>query len=199
MIAAPKATASENQIAYAVLCLNLQNAREIVQSFPTFQCLRLPNACDYALVAPLSEIDGVPRMAKRESLLRRALLAALVTCLCLLGGCFEWTEDSQGNLQSVGVPGVPIWQSKSPPTPLKPTDLGFTSEEASKISGPVLVMPTANSRTLRYRFYQTGQNHCQEDLDKMLTERAQQNATDPEPYCTDNPTAPSAGGNAGLF
>lgn len=29
-------------------------------------------------------------------------------------GCFEWTEDSQGNLKSVGVPGIPIWKAQTP-------------------------------------------------------------------------------------
>jgi hypothetical protein len=131
--------------------------------------------------------------------LRLAILGILVACLCVFAGCFEWTEDSQGNLQSVGVPGVPIWQSKEPPTLMKPTDLGFTPEEASKLSGPVLVMPTANSRAFRYRYYQTGQNHCQDDLNKMLADRAQQNATGPAPYCSDNPAAPANTGNALVF
>ena len=82
---------------------------------------------------------------------------------------------------------------------MTPTDLGFTPEEASKLGGEVLVMPTANSKGLRYRFYQVGQNHCQDDLKKMLADRAQQNVTDPPPYCTDNPTQPQVKGNALVF
>jgi hypothetical protein len=43
--------------------------------------------------------------------------AILWTALMLLmaAGCFEWTEDSQGNLKSLGVPGIPLW--KASPTP----------------------------------------------------------------------------------
>ncbi len=82
---------------------------------------------------------------------------------------------------------------------MTPTDFGFTPEEASKLGGAVLVMPTANSRVFRYKYYQNGQNHCQDDLKKMLADRAQQGATDPEPYCTDNPTAPAPTGNAFVF
>jgi hypothetical protein len=130
---------------------------------------------------------------------RRALLGVLIVCLCILSGCFQWTEDAQGNMQSAGLPGLPIWQSKAPPAPMKPTDLGFTPEQASKMSGEVLVMPTANSRGMRYQFYQTGQNHCADDLKKLLADRTQQNATDPAPYCTVNPTQPSMKGNAFVF
>jgi hypothetical protein len=131
--------------------------------------------------------------------LRKVLSGVLVVGLCVLSGCFEWTEDSQGNLKSAGLPGLPIWQSKAPPAPMKPTDLGFTREQASKMGGEVLVMPTANSGAMRYQFYQIGQNHCQDDLKKMLADRAQQNATDPAPYCTENPTQPSMKGNAFAF
>jgi hypothetical protein len=131
--------------------------------------------------------------------LRKAWLGVLVVGLCVLSGCFEWTEDSQGNLKSAGLPGLPIWQSKAPPAPVKPTDLGFTPEQASKMGGEVLVMPTANSGAMRYQFYQIGQNHCQDDLKKMLADHAQQNATEPAPYCTENPTQPSMKGNAFAF
>ena len=115
--------------------------------------------------------------------------AVLLFCLIALAGCFEWTQDSQGNLQSVGLPGMPVWQSSQPPPPLAPTTLGFTPEEAAKISGPVLVMPTSSGQ-YRYRFYQTGQNHCVEDLQKMMAERATSYAVGPAPYCTDQPPAP---------
>jgi len=131
--------------------------------------------------------------------LRQMLLGALVASLCVISGCFQWTEDSQGKLQSAGLPGLPIWQSKEPPATVKPTDFGFTPEEASKMSGEVLVMPTANSGGMRYKFYQTGENHCQDDLDKMLAERAQLNSSDPAPYCTDHPTQPPAKKNAFVF
>src|ERR1700733_12865643 len=102
--------------------------------------------------------------------MRTAILGGLLVGLCALAGCFEWTQDSQGNLQSVGLPGVPVWQSSAPPPPVSPSTLGYTQEEAAKMSGPVLVMPTT-AGPYRYRFYQTGQNHCVEDLEKLLAER----------------------------
>jgi hypothetical protein len=125
--------------------------------------------------------------------------ALLVTSLCVFSGCFQWTEDSQGKLQSAGLPGIPIWQSKAPPAPINPTDFGFTQEEAAKMSGAVLVMPTVNSGMMRYKYYQTGQNHCEDDLKKLLADRAKRNSTDPAPYCTDNPTRPALKGNAFIF
>jgi hypothetical protein len=78
--------------------------------------------------------------------------ACLVTSLCVLAGCFQWTEDSQGKLQSAGLPGIPLWQSKAPPAPINPTEFGFTREEASKMSGAVLVRPTTNSGMMRYKY-----------------------------------------------
>src|SRR5438128_9384493 len=44
-----------------------------------------------------------------KSQLVALLCTALVTMTAV--GCFEWTEDSQGNLKSVGVPGVPFWKA----------------------------------------------------------------------------------------
>jgi hypothetical protein len=41
-----------------------------------------------------------------------ALLCAALIAITAVG-CFEWTEDSQGHLKSVGVPGVPIWKAKT--------------------------------------------------------------------------------------
>ncbi len=71
--------------------------------------------------------------------------------------------------------------------------MGYTPEEASKMSGPILVMPPdASVKTYRYRYYQTRENHCQEDLQKMLAERAASNATFPAPYCTTPAPAASA-------
>ncbi len=123
--------------------------------------------------------------------MRPIAFAALLLCLCVLAGCFEWTQDSQGNLRSVGLPGVPVWQSSAPPPAVTPTQLGFTPDEAAKISGPVLVMPSASGSN-RYRFYQTGQNHCAEDVQKLMASRAAYPTNDPAPFCTDKPTAPPA-------
>jgi hypothetical protein len=120
--------------------------------------------------------------------MRTAIFGGLLFGLCMLAGCFEWTQDPQGHLQSVGLPGVPVWQSSAPP-PSLPTQLGFTPDEAAKMSGPVLVMPSA-SGSYRYRFYQAGQNHCAEDLQKMMAQRISTSTNDPVPYCSDNPTAP---------
>jgi hypothetical protein len=133
------------------------------------------------------------------------ILLSVVAFLCAIAllGCFEWTEDSQGHLTSVGLPGAPVWQSDpnaAQAQPVTPTEMGFTQEEASRMSGPVLVIPAAPpSRAWRYRFYQTGQNHCQTDLAKMLQERAGNGDAGPAPYCTDHPTAPPTKGNALIF
>ena len=131
--------------------------------------------------------------------LRRAVLVVVAICCCALAGCFSWTEDQQGNLQSVGLPGVPLWKSKTPPKPISLTDMGMTPEEASKVSGPVLVLPPdQSSKTTRYRYYQTDHNNCQQDLAKLLAVRASDATGDP-PYCTETPTAPVSKGNAFVF
>lgn len=128
--------------------------------------------------------------------MKRLLLVLGMICLCMASGCFEWTEDSQGSLRSVGLPGMPVWQSKTPEPPLT-TSFGLTPDEASKLSKTVLVMPAAPpSRAVRYQFYPIGKEHCQDDLQKKLAERTQLNETGPAPYCTDNPTAPPTKGNA---
>jgi hypothetical protein len=46
-------------------------------------------------------------------------LLAFITAvsLVLAAGCVEWTEDSQGNLRSIGIPGVPVWKAQASPTP----------------------------------------------------------------------------------
>ena len=105
----------------------------------------------------------------------RTKLAALVlVCACAFSACFQWTEDSQGNLQSVGLPGVPIWKSSTPPPALTPTELGFTPEEAAKVGGLVLVEPpTPPARAYRYRYYSAANNNCQTDLKKLLAAREQ--------------------------
>jgi hypothetical protein len=132
--------------------------------------------------------------------LRRAVLVSLVICSCALAGCLQWTEDQQGSLQSVGVPGVPLWKSKTPPAPIKLTDMGMTPEEASRVSGPVLVLPPDQSlKVYRYKYYPTGHNNCQKDLARLLADRASSNATGDAPYCTDTPTAPASKGNAFVF
>lgn len=127
-------------------------------------------------------------------------MVVVAICYCALAGCFQWTEDSKGNLQSVGVPGVPLWQSKKPPAPLSLSEMGFTPEEVSKVSGPVLVLPPVPPvKVTRYRYYQTGQNHCQEDLKKMLADRAESAAAGPAPFCTESPSAPPSKGTAFVF
>ena len=119
-------------------------------------------------------------------MVKRATLLVVAICCCALAGCFEWSEDPHGNLQSVGVPGVPIWKSSKQPAPLTPTEAGFSPDEASKLSGSVLVEPPSSSvKVYRYKYYQTGNNNCQEDLKRMLADRAS-DETGPEPYCTDN-------------
>ena len=131
--------------------------------------------------------------------MRRAVLVVVAICCCALAGCLSWTEDQNGNLQSVGLPGVPIWKSKTPPAPISLTDMGMTPEEASKVSGPVLVLPPDQSiKTTRYRYYQTDHNNCQQDLAKLLAVRASDATGDP-PYCTETPTAPVSKGSAFVF
>jgi hypothetical protein len=128
------------------------------------------------------------------------LVVLLVLCVFTASACFEWTEDAQGNLQSVGLPGVPIWKSNAPPAPVTPQTMGMTPEEAANVGGPVLVEPSAPpNRMYRYRFYPAASNTCEADLQKLLAERAQSDATGPAPYCTDHPTAPPVEGNAALF
>jgi hypothetical protein len=125
-------------------------------------------------------------------------LVVIAIGICALAGCFEWTEDPHGNLQSVGLPGLPVWKSKTPPAPPTPAEMGYTPEEASKMSGPILVEPPdASVKTYRYRYYQTGQNTCQEDLQKMLSERAASNATGPAPYCTNTSSASAVSASTG--
>ncbi|HXW83907.1 MAG TPA: hypothetical protein VEJ86_05850, partial [Candidatus Binataceae bacterium] len=77
---------------------------------------------------------------------------ALAVALFLLSGCVEWSEDPQGNLNSVGLPGIPLWQSNRPPAPITPMDMGFTPEEAAKLAPPVLVEPPTPPRNYRYRW-----------------------------------------------
>ena len=60
------------------------------------------------------------------------LIVLLSTALMLAGvGCFEWTEDSQGNLKSFGAPGVPFWKA----TP--DTDSSSSSADSTEASTPI--------------------------------------------------------------
>ena len=127
---------------------------------------------------------------RATGVLKRALLVIVAICFCALTGCVEWTQDPHGNLQSIGVPGLPLWQSKKPPEPPTPSEMGYTPEEASKLGGPILVEPPVPPlKAYRYRYYQIGQNNCQEDLQRMLAERAASNATGLAPYCTETSSA----------
>jgi hypothetical protein len=121
-------------------------------------------------------------------------------CCCALAGCFEWTEDSNGQLKSVGLPGVPVWTAKKPPPPQGLTDMGLTPDQASKVSGPVLVVPPDQSSQLtRYHYYETGQNNCQQDLAKLQAEKGSSNSGGQVPYCTETPAAPPSKGTAFVF
>ena len=114
---------------------------------------------------------------------KRLVFVASLTFLFVLTGCVEWSEDYIGSLQSVGVPGVPIWQSKNPPPQTNQNGSVVTPEEAERMkSGPVLVMPSADGK-YAYRSYEPGQNHCQDDLKQMLADRAGTAAIGPAPHC----------------
>jgi hypothetical protein len=39
----------------------------------------------------------------------------LLTLAVVAAGCIAWTQDAKGNLQSVGLPGVPVWTASNPP------------------------------------------------------------------------------------
>lgn len=120
-------------------------------------------------------------------------------CLCTLAGCFEWTEDQSGNLKSVGLPGIPVWQAKKPSPPQGLTDMGLTPDQASKVSGPVLVVPPDQpNQPAQYRYYQTGQNNCQQDLAKLQAEKGA-NSSGEAAYCTETPAPPPSKGAAFVF
>ena len=130
--------------------------------------------------------------------MRRAVLVVVAICCCALAGCFEWTEDSNGQLKSVGLPGIPVWTAKKPPPPQGLTDMGLTPDQASKVSGPVLVVPPDQSSQLtRYHYYETGQNNCQQDLAKLQAEKG--GASGQPAYCTETPAAPASKGAAFVF
>jgi len=39
------------------------------------------------------------------------ITAGVSLALSSLTSCVEWTTDRQGNLRSIGLPGVPVWQT----------------------------------------------------------------------------------------
>lgn len=90
------------------------------------------------------------------------------------------------------LPALPslTWDSSAPPPAVTPTQLGFDSDDAP-MAGPVLVIPSA-SGAYHYRFYPAGENHCADDVQKMMSSRAAYPRNDPAPYCTDKPTGPTA-------
>ncbi|HVN64833.1 MAG TPA: hypothetical protein VMT58_09370 [Candidatus Binataceae bacterium] len=131
---------------------------------------------------------------------RRLILILTSICLLVLAGCVEWSEDSQGNLRSIGLPGAPIWQSSAPPPMLTPTEAGMTPAEAAKMGGPVMVIPpNPPYQQWRYRYYRTANNHCQDDLKQMLESPEWRNATGQKPYCTNRPSAPPMKRSAFIF
>jgi hypothetical protein len=141
-------------------------------------------------------------MTKRRATaaVRRVVLVVVAICCCALAGCVEWTEDQNGNLKSVGLPGLPVWQAKKPPPPQGLTDMPLTPDQASKVSGPVLVVPPDQQNPLtRYRYYETGQNNCQQDLAKLQAETRGSNPGGQPPYCTENPVPAPSKGTAFVF
>jgi len=132
--------------------------------------------------------------------LKRAALVVVAICCCALAACVEWTEDQNGQLKSVGLPGVPVWQAKKPPPPQGLTDMALTPDQASKVSGPVLVVPPDQpNEPTRYHYYETGQNNCQQDLAKLLAEKGASTSSGQAPYCTETPAAPTSKGTAFVF
>ena len=135
-------------------------------------------------------------------MLRFTVVVVAAIYLCALAGCFEWKEDQNGKITSAGLPGIPLWTAKKPPPPQGLTDTGLTPDQASKVSGPVLVVPPDQQNQLpRYRYYETGQNNCHQDLAKLQAERGGSNSGGPAPYCTETPAAaaPASKGNAFVF
>ena len=64
------------------------------------------------------------------------------------------------------------------------------------MSGPVLVVPPDQQNQLtRYRYYETGQNNCQQDLAKLQAERGGSNSGGQAPYCTETPARASIEGD----
>jgi hypothetical protein len=57
----------------------------------------------------------------------------------------------------------------------------------------------ATVKSWQYRYYQAGQNHCQDDLQKLLAARARNGESGDAPYCGDSPTAPPSKGSFVIF
>ncbi len=69
-------------------------------------------------------------MTVRESRLSRTVLVSIALLLLVAAaGCFVWSEDAHGNLESVGLPGIPVWKASKPQVP--PQTLGLDSVPAS--------------------------------------------------------------------
>lgn len=119
--------------------------------------------------------------------MKRSLLIAVAACCCLLAGCFEWSEDQNGNLQSVGLPGIPVWQAKvADSSSMSPApDIEISQTGTGDLGGPVLVIPPDGlGKVARYRYYEASDNHCEDDLKKMLAEKGF-GASGSQPYCSD--------------
>jgi hypothetical protein len=131
---------------------------------------------------------------------RPAVFAVMAICCCTLAGCLAWSEDQNGQLKSVGLPGIPVWQAKKPGPPQGATDTGLTPDQASQVSGPVLVVPPDQpDQVAHYHYYQTGQNNCQQDLAKLQADKAAGNPAGASPYCTETPPTPTSKGTAFVF
>ena len=117
-----------------------------------------------------------------------------------LTGQFRWGEGSCAQRRRSECPEQPNPSGSRKPPPVTPTDLGVSPEEAAKVSGPVLVLPpTATVKSWQYRYCHTGQNHCQDDLPKLLAARVRNGESGDAPYCTDSPTAPPSEGSFVVF
>jgi hypothetical protein len=128
------------------------------------------------------------------------MMALAILSSAFLAGCFQWTENPQGNVQSVSVAGAPVWQSKNASKPMTPAALGIPPDEAAKMGGPALVIPADSSNPQwRYRFYYENNNQCAADLAKQLAVRTQQNITGAAPFCSEAPPQPSLQGHGLLF
>ena len=110
----------------------------------------------------------------------------------------ERGSERQGHIgRPAGNTGL---DSQKPPPPQGLTDTGLTPDQASKVSGPVLVVPPDQSSQLtRYHYYETGQNNCQQDLAKLQAEKGGNNSGGQAPYCTETPAQPPSKGTAFVF
>jgi hypothetical protein len=109
----------------------------------------------------------------------KTLFCAVLISLIVLVGCAQGT---QGNLEWTGVSQLPASQSKNPSAPVSIAPI--TPEQAERInsSGPALVSCAPNG-VCAYQTYPPGDNHCAEDLKKILAARAANGAIESAPYC----------------